>query len=101
MAPQPLTETDIAEALSGLPGWTLEENRLVRSYGFDGHLPAVAMLVHIAAIHEEMDHHADLALGYNRLGVAVHTHSAGGRVTELDTRLARRIEEIAAGHGAR
>jgi 4a-hydroxytetrahydrobiopterin dehydratase len=100
MAPRELNELEIAESLSGLPGWTLEDNRLVRSYGLPGHLPAVALVVHIAAVQEELNHHADLALTYNRLGVSVTTHSVGGRVTELDVRLARRIEELAGAHGA-
>jgi 4a-hydroxytetrahydrobiopterin dehydratase len=98
--PQPLTEQEITKALNGLPGWIHEDDRLVRSYRLPGHLPAVAMLVHIATVQEELDHHADLTLVYNRLGVAVNTHSVGGKVTELDTLLARRVEEIAAGHGA-
>lgn len=100
MAPQPLTEVEIAEVLSGLPGWTLANDRLVREYRLAGHLPAVAMLVHVATVQEELNHHADLALTYNRLGVAVNTHSVGGRVTELDAQLATRIEELAAAHGA-
>ncbi len=100
MAPQPLTELEIAEALSGLPGWTLQEDRLVREYTLAGHLPAVAMLVHIATVQEELNHHADLTLTYNRLGVGVNTHSVGGKVTELDTQLAIRIEDLAPSHGA-
>lgn len=101
MAPQPLTDLEISEALSGLPGWAVEDDRLVRGYKLGGHMAAVAMVVHIATAQEELDHHADLTLTYNKLGVAVNTHSVGGKVTELDTQLARRIEEIAAGHGAR
>ncbi|RKN35112.1 4a-hydroxytetrahydrobiopterin dehydratase [Streptomyces hoynatensis] len=100
MAPKPLTESEIAEALGGLPGWTVEENRLIRSYGLPGHLAAVALLVHVATVQEELGHHADLALTYDRLGVAVTTHSAGGRLTALDFTLARRIEELAPAHGA-
>jgi 4a-hydroxytetrahydrobiopterin dehydratase len=60
----------------------------------------VALLVHIATVQEELNHHADLTLGYNRLGVSVTTHSAGNRITDFDTRLAQRIEELAAAHGA-
>jgi 4a-hydroxytetrahydrobiopterin dehydratase len=58
------------------------------------------MLVHIATVQEEMNHHADLTLTYNRLAVAVNTHSAGGKVTELDTQLATRVEELSLAHGA-
>ncbi|GAB2832218.1 4a-hydroxytetrahydrobiopterin dehydratase [Streptomyces daliensis] len=100
MSPEPLTPEQTDEALAGLPGWSVEDGRITRAYAFDKHLPAAAMVVHIAAIQEELGHHSELGLGYNRLTVAVNTHSAGGRITELDIALARRIEEIAAGHGA-
>ncbi|WP_059007442.1 4a-hydroxytetrahydrobiopterin dehydratase [Streptomyces specialis] len=101
MAPHPLNELEIAETLSGLPGWALEDDRLVRGYRLAGHQQAVAFLVHIAAVQEELNHHADLTLGYDRLDVAVTTHSAGGRVTEQDVMLVRRIDALAPAHGAR
>ncbi|MET9296105.1 4a-hydroxytetrahydrobiopterin dehydratase [Streptomyces sp. NPDC003077] len=97
----PLTDKEIEDRLAELPGWSSAEDRLTRAYVFDGHLPAAAMVVHIAQIQEELDHHADLHLGYHELTVAVTTHSAGHKVTERDFELARRIEEIASGHGAR
>ncbi|MGW7354619.1 4a-hydroxytetrahydrobiopterin dehydratase [Streptomyces sp. NPDC054784] len=100
MAPEPLTPEQTEQALAELPGWRAADGRLVREYAFGGHLPAAAMVVHVAAIQEELNHHSDLALSYATLGVSVNTHSVGGRVTELDVALARRIEEIAAGHGA-
>ncbi|MDT0380116.1 4a-hydroxytetrahydrobiopterin dehydratase [Streptomyces sp. DSM 42041] len=101
MAPEALSRQQIDEALSGLPGWQADGDTLARTYAFDTHLPAAAMALHVAMIQDELNHHAELTLGYNRLGIAVNTHSAGGRITELDTTLARRITEIAAGHGAR
>lgn len=100
MPPQPLTELEIAESLGALPGWALAEDRLVRTYTLSGHLPAVAMLVHVATVQEQLNHHAELTLTYNRLGVAVNTHSIGGRISELDVQLASRIEELALAHGA-
>ena len=100
MAVEPLSESAIAERLPELPHWEAADDRLGRIYRFSGHLPAVAMLVHIAQLQEELNHHADLALTYNQLTVAVTTHSVGGRITELDFELARRIEAIAPAHGA-
>ncbi|MEU9122227.1 4a-hydroxytetrahydrobiopterin dehydratase [Streptomyces sp. NPDC048506] len=97
---EPLGEKEIEERLAELPGWTAADDRLQRSYAFAGHLPAAVMVMHIARIQEELGHHADLTLGYNRLSVAVNTHSVGGRITHLDIELARRIEEIAPAHGA-
>ncbi|OEV04179.1 4a-hydroxytetrahydrobiopterin dehydratase [Streptomyces oceani] len=101
MAPEPLSAQQTDEALSELPGWRAEDGRLARDYAFRGHLPAAAMVIHVAAIQEELGHHSDLTLSYNTLSVTVNTHSVGGRITELDVALARRIEEIAAGHGVR
>ncbi len=58
------------------------------------------MVVHVAQVQEELDHHSDLTLGYDTVSLAVHTHSAGGAVTEKDVELARRVEDLATGHGA-
>lgn len=99
--PAPLSAQETDERLAELPGWSAEGDLLRRSYTFDGHLPAAVMVIHIARIQDELDHHADLTLSYNRLAVTVNTHSVGGRITDLDFGLARRIEEIAPAHGAR
>jgi 4a-hydroxytetrahydrobiopterin dehydratase len=100
MAPRALTEQQTEEALAALPGWTTDGDSITRTYSFSKHLPAAAMVVHVAAIQEELNHHSDMALGYDKLSVTVNTHSVGGRITEKDIELARRVEDIAAGHGA-
>ncbi|MFE0801745.1 4a-hydroxytetrahydrobiopterin dehydratase [Streptomyces sp. NPDC058812] len=100
MPVEPLSRKEIEERLAELPGWSLDDGRLTRSYRLASHFAATAMVVHIAQVQEELDHHSDLALGYNTVSLAVHTHSAGGAVTEKDVELARRVEDLAAGHGA-
>jgi 4a-hydroxytetrahydrobiopterin dehydratase len=42
---------------------------------------------------EEMDHHPDIDLRWRTLHLTLVSHSAGG-VSELDLRLARRIDEL-------
>ncbi|GAA2719147.1 MULTISPECIES: 4a-hydroxytetrahydrobiopterin dehydratase [Streptomyces] len=101
MAVEPLSKKDVEERLQELPGWSLEGDRIARRYSFDGHFQAAAMVVHIAQIQEELNHHSDLTLGYNTVALTVNTHSVGGKVTGLDVELARRIEAVADGHGAR
>ncbi|MGC9495718.1 4a-hydroxytetrahydrobiopterin dehydratase [Streptomyces sp. WG7] len=96
----PLSQKEIEERLAELPGWSLDAGRLTRSYRLGSHFAATAMVVHIAQVQEELDHHSDLTLGYDTVSLAVHTHSAGGAVTEKDVELARRVEDLAAGHGA-
>ncbi|MER0246365.1 4a-hydroxytetrahydrobiopterin dehydratase [Streptomyces sp. HSW2009] len=101
MAVAPLSHTEVEERLSALPGWRVDGDHLTRTYAFPGHPQAAAMVVHVAQVQEELNHHADLLLSYDRLTVTVNTHSVGGKITELDLTLAGRLAEIAPGHGAR
>lgn len=98
MAPEPLTPQEIENALAELPGWTAAGDRIERTYTFAGHLAAAAIVTEIARVQESLGHHADLTLSYNKLTVSVNTHSVGGRITELDTELAHRVEQIAVEH---
>ncbi|MEU3344980.1 4a-hydroxytetrahydrobiopterin dehydratase [Streptomyces sp. NPDC006700] len=96
----PLSHKEVEDRLAELPGWSVEGGRLTRSFRLGSHFAAVAMVVHIAQVQEELNHHSDLTLGYNTVSLAVHTHSAGGAVTEKDFELARRVGDLAPGHGA-
>ncbi|MFF4489506.1 4a-hydroxytetrahydrobiopterin dehydratase [Streptomyces sp. NPDC001544] len=100
MAVEPLSQKEIEDRLAELPGWSLDGDRIARSYRLGSHFAATAMVVHIAQVQDELDHHSDLTLGYNTVSLTVNTHSAGGVVTGKDFELARRVEDLAAGHGA-
>ncbi|MFD9482489.1 4a-hydroxytetrahydrobiopterin dehydratase [Streptomyces sp. NPDC059991] len=102
MPVEPLSQKDIEDRLRELPGWSVPEGeeRLARTYRLASHFAATAMVIHIAQIQDELNHHSDLTLGYNTVALTVNSHDAGGRVTEKDFELAHRVEAIAAGHGA-
>ncbi|OAR22992.1 4a-hydroxytetrahydrobiopterin dehydratase [Streptomyces sp. ERV7] len=102
MPVEPLSQKDIEDRLRELPGWSLAdgEERLARTYRLASHFAATAMVIHIAQIQDELNHHSDLTLGYNTVALTVNSHDAGGRVTEKDFELAHRVEAIAPGHGA-
>jgi 4a-hydroxytetrahydrobiopterin dehydratase len=100
MAVEPLSPQEIEDRLAELPGWSLDEDRLTRTYRLGSHIAAAALVVHIAQVQDELDHHSDLTLGYRSVTLSVHTHSAGGKVTELDVELARRVSALAPAHGA-
>jgi 4a-hydroxytetrahydrobiopterin dehydratase len=99
---EPLSKQEIEEQLTGLPGWELSPHGavLARTYHLP-HLRAAILAVHIAGVQDELDHHSDLVLGYDTLGVSITTHSAGGRLTAKDFDLAHRISDLAPTHGAR
>ncbi|MEW1697431.1 4a-hydroxytetrahydrobiopterin dehydratase [Streptomyces sp. NPDC093249] len=100
MPTQPLSQKEIEDRLRELPGWSAGDGRLTRSYRLADHFAATALVVHVAQIQQELDHHSDLTLGYDTVLLSVRTHSAGGSVTEKDFALAERVEGIAPGHGA-
>ncbi|UIX29748.1 4a-hydroxytetrahydrobiopterin dehydratase [Streptomyces sp. GQFP] len=100
MAVEPLSQKEIEDRLAELPGWSLDGDRIARSYRLGSHFAAAALVLHIAQVQEELGHHSDLTLGYNTVSLTVNTHSVGGAVTDLDFELARRVEDLAPGHGA-
>lgn len=99
MAKDSLTPQEIDDRLAALPEWSVEDGRLTRSYRLADHFAATAMVVHIARIQEELNHHSDLTLGYNTVDLAVNSHDVGG-ITDRDFDLAVRVEESATAHGA-
>ncbi|GGT56649.1 4a-hydroxytetrahydrobiopterin dehydratase [Streptomyces purpureus] len=99
MPTQPLSQKEIEDRLRELPGWSLDGDRIARTYRLGTHFAATALVVHVAQIQEELNHHSDLTLGYNTVALAVNSHDVGG-ITERDFALAHRVEEAAPGHGA-
>ncbi|MFE4533597.1 4a-hydroxytetrahydrobiopterin dehydratase [Streptomyces scopuliridis] len=100
MATEPLSQNEIEDRLRELPGWSVENGLLSRTYRLGTHFAATAMVVHIAQTQEELNHHSALTLGYHTVSLAVSTHDAGGALTVRDFELARRVEAFAPAHGA-
>ena len=91
-----LTDEEIRDGLDGLAGWERDGDEVVKEYRFDGFGDAVAFVVGVAFRAEKADHHPDLDIRYNRVRVALSTHSEGG-ITAKDLALAGEIEAVA-GH---
>ncbi|MFD3324990.1 4a-hydroxytetrahydrobiopterin dehydratase [Streptomyces sp. NPDC058701] len=100
MPSEPLSQKEIEDRLRELPGWAFEDDRIIRTYRLGTHVAASALVAHIAAVQDELNHHSDLTLGYDTVRVSVNSHDAGGAVTETDFALAERVESLAPAHGA-
>ncbi|MGW0735632.1 4a-hydroxytetrahydrobiopterin dehydratase [Streptomyces sp. NPDC002851] len=99
--PEPLSQKEIEERLAELPGWSRQGDLLARRYRLGSHFAAATLVMHIAQVQDELDHHADVTLGYHSVDLTVNTHSIGGKITKFDFGLAERVEELAAAHGVR
>lgn len=84
-------EDEIQAALASLPGWALQDGALVKEFSLPSFLAAVGFVNTLAAIAETANHHPDLDIRYDKVRVALVTHSAGG-ITDKDLDMARRIE---------
>jgi 4a-hydroxytetrahydrobiopterin dehydratase len=91
--PARLSPDEIAAALHGLPDWSGDGDGLRRTAELPSFRDAVAAIVAIADVAEELDHHPDIDLRWRTLHFTLVTHSAGG-VTENDLQLARRIDAL-------
>lgn len=77
--------------------WTETDNKLVREFRFRDFNEAFAFMTRVALIAEKMDHHPEWSNVYNTVRIALSTHSAGGRVTDKDRRLAAAIDAVSGG----
>jgi pterin-4a-carbinolamine dehydratase/uncharacterized protein (DUF2267 family) len=93
-APAELTAEELADVLSRLPGWRGNTRRLTRTVTLPpGSDPGVVEEIHRAE--EQLNHHAQLKRADDDLTLTLWTHSRDV-VTELDVRLAERINDILA-----
>jgi 4a-hydroxytetrahydrobiopterin dehydratase len=73
-----LSDAEITQALSSLPGWTREGQAIVKQVSCATFADAVAAFVKLAFDAEAADHHPDVTISYRRLRVSFTTHSEGG-----------------------
>ncbi|MEL7834138.1 4a-hydroxytetrahydrobiopterin dehydratase [Fodinibius sp. Rm-B-1B1-1] len=91
---EPLSDSKISELLSDLPGWEHEDDKLSKEFGFDNFRDAIAFINRIAFEAEEQVHHPEIFNVYNTVNISLSTHDAGGKVTEKDVKLAKKIETL-------
>lgn len=89
-----ISESELQAALSGLPGWTVDNDQLVKTYTFDSFRAAVSALVRISFEIEDINHHPDVHISYRTVEVRSCTHDAGDKITDKDLRLAALFEKL-------
>jgi len=89
-----LDDQTIAQRLVELEGWTLKDGKLHRSFRFGDFVAAFGFMSSAALVAESLNHHPEWFNVYNKVQVDLTTHDAGG-ITDLDFRLAARMNELA------
>lgn len=89
-----LDSPTIDAALTELQGWERDGDTIRRDYKLDGFRDAIDLIVRIADLADDANHHPELTNVYNNLTVVLTTHDAGG-ITQKDLDLAAAIEATA------
>lgn len=90
-----LTDAERDSALARLPDWHFDPaaNAIVRDFKFQTFADAFAFMTKVALLAEHADHHPEWSNVYNKVHIALSTHTAGG-VTEKDVDLAEDIDGL-------
>lgn len=89
-----LSNEEVAHYLKhDLTDWTFEQNTIKRDFKFKTFVEAFSFMTSVALTVEKMDHHPDWSNSYNKVIIALSTHTAKG-VTQKDIDLADMINNI-------
>lgn len=91
-----LTDAEREVALAELPSWTLRGDGLaiVRELTFADFGEAFGFMTRVAIAADKADHHPEWFNVYNKVGITLTTHDAGG-LSQRDVALASAIDAMA------
>lgn len=101
---QPLSLSEVNQALKGLPSWSIAEStvdcpypNIQRHWMGSSFLQTFSVMTSIAMIAEQLNHHPYWSNAYRRLQIRLTTHDAKG-ITDQDITLAHQIEDVLTKH---
>jgi len=90
-----LDDEAIEARLAELEGWEREGDAITKTFELADFVGSVEFIKRVVVPAEDMNHHPDLSVSWNQVGVSITTHAAGG-LTENDFELAKRIDALSA-----
>ena len=78
---------------SDLKEWVIQSELLVKEFNFSTFQDAINFVNSVAKISDEVDHHPDIFISYNRVKISLVTHDIG-EISEKDYMLAKEIESL-------
>jgi 4a-hydroxytetrahydrobiopterin dehydratase len=92
-----LNAKQIQHRLTSVPAWARRGRTIHRRYEFKGFVNAIDFVDRIARKAEKSDHHPDIDIRWNKVTLALSTHSEGG-LTKKDFALAETCDAVFAKH---
>lgn len=92
MARPLLSDAEVDQALQSV-SWQREGDQIIKTVRLADFGAAMAFVNRVADAAEALNHHPDISISWNRVGLAVSTHDSGG-LTALDFELARAVDAL-------
>jgi len=88
-----LSDSEIESRLADLEGWERSGDAIVKTFELSDFVGSVEFVRKLVEPAEDLGHHPDLSIAWNKVTVSITTHAAGG-LTENDFQLAQRIDAV-------
>ncbi len=89
-----LTQSELQQALTDLPGWSVVADKLHWEHRFKDFVTAFGFMTEVALISEKMDHHPAWSNVYSHVVIDLSTHDLDNSISTWDIDLARKINAL-------
>ncbi len=88
-----LSENEINEALKDLPGWTILDGKLHKTFKFVDFPILFEFMFKVADVSQKLNHHPNMTSTWNSLTLDYDTWSLGHVISNLDVKAAQNVEK--------
>jgi len=89
-----LSENQINEALKELPGWTILDGKLHKTFTFVDFSTLFEFMYQVADSSQKLNHHPNMTSTWNTLTLDYDTWSLGHLISNLDVKAAEAVENL-------
>jgi 4a-hydroxytetrahydrobiopterin dehydratase len=89
-----LSENQINEALKKLPGWTILDGKLHKTFTFIDFSTLFEFMYQVADSSQKLNHHPNMTSTWNTLTLDYDTWSLGHLISNLDVKAAEAVENL-------
>ncbi|TLX85753.1 MAG: 4a-hydroxytetrahydrobiopterin dehydratase [Thaumarchaeota archaeon] len=89
-----LSENEINEALKHLPGWTIFDGKLHKTFTFVDFSTLFEFMYQVADSSQKLNHHPNMTSTWNTLTIDYDTWSLGHAISNLDVKAASAVENL-------
>jgi 4a-hydroxytetrahydrobiopterin dehydratase len=91
--PIALSREEIEANLKEVSGWQFADDKISKQFEFKDFMDSLNFINQLAPFFEEMDHHPDIQIMYNKVRFELQRFDIGGKVTDRDFVVAKEIEK--------